>query len=331
MNSKVSVIVPVYNSSAYLKRCVDAILSQTYKNLEIIFVNDGSKDNSLDILREYERKDTRIRVFDKENGGSSSARNVGLREATGEYICFCDSDDYYEKDIIENLSKVFSEHEDAVIAQCMCVCRKEDGSLFSGPDKSSGKIVPETKEEYFRELLLHKGDSSFCTKMFKSELMKKYSFNEGRLNEDFELLVKMLSDFEIIYTYEIVGYNVVLGFGSNTRNVFKNLFYDCMVENSDMAYNLAISEYPALTEEARKFQLYQRLDYMLHIPVSKMRNNPMSDRIIKDLKLWRRDIRRNGFLESKDRRNLLILSFFPKLSKRIHNVIMKIKGIEVEK
>ena len=73
MNSKVSVIVPVYNSSAYLKRCVDAILSQTYKNLEIIFVNDGSKDNSLDILREYERKDTRIRVFDKENGGSSSA------------------------------------------------------------------------------------------------------------------------------------------------------------------------------------------------------------------------------------------------------------------
>ena len=109
MGSLVSVIVPVYNSTAYLKRCVDAILSQTYSDLEVLLIDDGSKDDSLKICREYEKNDPRVRAFHKENGGSSSARNVGIKEAKGEYICFCDSDDYYEKDIVENLMKVFKE------------------------------------------------------------------------------------------------------------------------------------------------------------------------------------------------------------------------------
>lgn len=331
MNQKVSVIVPVYNSSAYLKRCLDAIVSQTYANLEIVLVNDGSSDNSLEIMNEYAKKDSRIRVFDKENGGSSSARNLGIKEATGEYVCFCDSDDYYEPDIIEKLSSVFDEYEDAKIAQCMAVCRNEDGTLFSGPLKGSGKIVAETKVEYLRELLLHLGDSSFCTKMIKADMMKKYPFSEGRLNEDFELLVKMTDSFDKIYTYEVTGYNIILRFGSNTRNVYKNLFYDCMIENSDMAYSLVSEKYPELLTEARKFQLYQRLDYTLHTPLSKMKDNPVADKVLKELKLWRKDIKKSPYLNKKDRRNLLILSYMPKFSKRVHNVIMKFKGIDVEK
>ena len=117
MNALVSVIVPVYNSKAYLKRCVDAILKQTYSNLEVILVDDGSKDDSYMICKEYEAFDKRVRVFTKENGGSSSARNVGIKAAKGDYICFCDSDDYYEPDIVENLSKVFDKYPDAIIAQ----------------------------------------------------------------------------------------------------------------------------------------------------------------------------------------------------------------------
>lgn len=330
MGKTVSVIVPVYNSKAYLERCVDAILTQTYSDLEVVLVDDGSSDNSLEICREYEKKDPRIKAFHKENGGSSSARNVGIKEATGEYICFCDSDDYYEKDIIENLMKVFNENSDAVIAQCMAVCRDEDGTLVSGPLKDSGKIVKETNEEFLRELLLHVGDSSFCSKMIKSDFMKRFSFNEGRLNEDFELLVYMLEEFDAIYTYEITGYNIILRFGSNTRNVYKNLFYDCMIENSDMVAELVDKKHPTLKEEARKFQLYQRLDYTLHTPLSKMKNNPMSDKVLKELKLWRKDIKNNPYLAKKDRRNLMILSRVPHLSKWVHNRIMFLKGIKVE-
>ena len=331
MNALVSVIVPVYNSKAYLKRCVDAILKQTYSNLEVILVDDGSKDDSYMICKEYEAFDKRVRVFTKENGGSSSARNVGIKEAKGDYICFCDSDDYYEPDIVENLSKVFDKYPDAIIAQCMAVCRDEEGNLTDGPLKSSREIVKETSEDYLRELLLHLGDSSFCTKMIKADFMKRFSFNEGRLNEDFELLVYMQEELDCIYTYEITGYNIILRFGSNTRNVYKNLFYDCMIENSDMVAELVDKKHPTLKEEARKFQLYPRLDYTLHTPLSKMKNNPVSDKVLKELKLWRNDIKTNQYLAPKDRRNLLILSYVPHLSKWVHNKIMLIKGIPVEK
>ena len=90
----ISVIIPVYNTAPYLARCLDSVLNNTYRNLEVICVNDGSTDDSLDILREYEKLDSRIIVIDKENGGVSSARNAGLDRMTGEYMTFVDSDDY---------------------------------------------------------------------------------------------------------------------------------------------------------------------------------------------------------------------------------------------
>ena len=90
----VSIIVPVYNAEKYIKNCVLSILNQDYKNIELILVNDGSKDNSYNICKQLAEKDNRIRLFNKENGGTSSARNYGLDNAKGEYVCFIDSDDF---------------------------------------------------------------------------------------------------------------------------------------------------------------------------------------------------------------------------------------------
>lgn len=90
---KISVIVPVYNAEKYLRRCVDSILAQTFTDFELLLIDDGSKDNSLEICNEYAANDTRVKVFHKENGGASSARNVGLEFAQGDFIMFCDSDD----------------------------------------------------------------------------------------------------------------------------------------------------------------------------------------------------------------------------------------------
>ena len=97
---KASVIVPVYNSSKYLHRCLDSILNQTFRDFELILINDGSTDNSIDILREYESKDSRIVMIDKVNEGVSAARNQGIEIAKGEYIMFCDSDDYVDENWI---------------------------------------------------------------------------------------------------------------------------------------------------------------------------------------------------------------------------------------
>ncbi len=105
MNDTVSIVIPVYNSERFLRQCLDSVLAQTYQELEIICVNDGSTDDSLKILNEYKEKDSRIRVFSKENEGkgAASARNLGLSYATGEFIQFLDSDDFFEPDMVEML------------------------------------------------------------------------------------------------------------------------------------------------------------------------------------------------------------------------------------
>ena len=111
MSSLISVVIPVYNCEKYLARCLDSVISQTYKELEIIVCDDGSPDNCPDICDEYALKDGRIKVIHKSNGGASSARNAGLAIATGEFVCFVDSDDFLPEDSIEKLHNAITESE----------------------------------------------------------------------------------------------------------------------------------------------------------------------------------------------------------------------------
>lgn len=117
MEKKVSIIVPVYNVEKYLKRCVDSLIGQTYNNIEIILIDDGSKDNSFLICKEYELKDCRIQIYHKENEGLGLTRNYGIEKATGEYITFVDSDDYLTSDAVETmLENATANNADVVIA-----------------------------------------------------------------------------------------------------------------------------------------------------------------------------------------------------------------------
>ena len=101
---KISVIVPIYNVEKYLAKCLDTILAQTFSDIEIICVNDGSTDNSRKILSEYAKKDSRIKIVDKKNGGLSSARNAGMKVAQGEFISFIDSDDWIDETLLSKSS-----------------------------------------------------------------------------------------------------------------------------------------------------------------------------------------------------------------------------------
>ena len=105
-NELISVIVPIYNVENYLRMCLDSIQNQTYKNFECLLINDGSPDNSAEICREYAAKDSRFRYFEKENGGVSSARNLGIERSEGVYITFVDSDDWVEPDYLEVLYSI---------------------------------------------------------------------------------------------------------------------------------------------------------------------------------------------------------------------------------
>jgi len=153
-NCKISVIVPVYNVELYLPKCVDSILAQTCEDLEVILVNDGSKDKSPQICDEYAVKDKRVKAIHKANGGVASARNVGLAVATGEYIHFVDSDDYLEPNMHEELLKISAEH-DADYVSCSCFLDFENGEQ-SVKGYNDSKIRFMTANEYFGSYL--KGD-----------------------------------------------------------------------------------------------------------------------------------------------------------------------------
>ena len=119
LNDTVSIIVPIYNKEKYLEKCLDSILGQTYRDLEIILVDDGSTDNSLAICQRYAEKDPRIKIYHKPNGGVSSARNLGLEKSTGKYISFVDPDDFIHSEFIERLEMMLVQ-SDAEIAYCKC-------------------------------------------------------------------------------------------------------------------------------------------------------------------------------------------------------------------
>ena len=315
----ISVIVPVYNIKEYLTRCVDSILAQTWKNLEILLVDDGSTDGTEHLVDELQKKDARIRVFHKENGGSSSARNLGISEAKGRYLGFVDSDDYIEPFMYERLYGAIGE-TGMPIAQGGRREIDEQGNLL--PDIC---VPPEEQtvyggETFMRELLLHKGDCSFCTKLTDASLFENRKFPVGKLNEDFHVLVQMLPEIEGIASVPERVYNVFYKSGSNTRQGEKfPTVYGDNVDNADMAAKLVEKHYPELSKTAMRFGLYQRLDYLLHIPIQEMkRTNEQYTDITKYLKGKRREIRESEELTKKQKLYLLLFSVMPVLVRKGH-------------
>lgn len=183
-DNKVSVIVPIYNVAPYLKKCIDSILAQTYSNLEVILVDDGSTDESSDICDTYVALDCRVSVIHKSNGGLSSARNAGLDVAKGDYIAFIDSDDYIEPNMIEKLIAAIL-HEDAELAMCGVRCIDEYGDevAFNSAPIIDGVL---TGKDIFEKVFLFQA-VWFITawnRLYKSSLLQEYRFPEGRLHED---------------------------------------------------------------------------------------------------------------------------------------------------
>lgn len=154
MNDLISVIVPVYNVEKYLERCLDSIVNQTYKNLEVLLVNDGSKDASLNICEEYALKDQRIKVISQENKGAAAARNTGINNAVGEYITFVDSDDYIDLNMYEEMMEINNQYNCDVV---MCDCYKEKDNLrevFTHPIRPGFYDKDMLYKEYFPSLLM---------------------------------------------------------------------------------------------------------------------------------------------------------------------------------
>lgn len=325
---KISVIVPAYNTLDYLERCVDSICGQIYGNLEIILVDDGSTDGTGELCDKLARRDFRIRVYHKENGGASSARNLGLRNAVGDYVGFVDSDDYIDADVYKAMVELAAK-EDFQVVQISRDERDEDGNKLPDVCIPPKEIRFCDSETFMKELLLHQGDCSFCTKLIKRELFNKRKFPEGELNEDFKLLTELLAQIEGIAILPEQGYHVVCRSDSTTRkrsgDSFSRVFMD-IVDNADRMQELVDESYPALHRYAIRFNLYQRLDYMLHVPIAQMNYKNKFYRGVK--RYLHRHIFStifNPYLTFKNKAYLLILSTAPKTARKVHKRRMEKK------
>lgn len=175
----ISVIVPVYNAEKYLNQCVQSILKQTFTDLELILVDDGSSDGSLKICRELQKKDPRIKVISQENKGAGAARNAGLAIAEGEYIGFIDSDDWIELDMYDVLHSLIKKY-----SADMAVC---DLTYSNKPAENTQTLEiwdnKKTLDRFFR-VNGEPGMNSVCRRLIKKSLFANWKFIEGHMNED---------------------------------------------------------------------------------------------------------------------------------------------------
>lgn len=187
MEDKISVIVPVYGVEPYLRKCLDSLVGQSYRNLEIILVDDGSPDRCGKICDEYAEKDSRIRVIHKENGGVSSARNAGLGIASGEWIGWVDSDDWVELDMFEYLLGN-AQQAGAEIAVCSRVERYKEHHIFRGWEET---LILNREEAMGLLLENDQMQNYLCDKLWKRELFRGIVFPEGKTFEDIAVMHRL--------------------------------------------------------------------------------------------------------------------------------------------
>lgn len=223
--SKISVIIPVYNAEKYLEKCINSVLEQTYSDFELILIDDGSKDGSLEICKKFEKSDNRIKLYGIENSGVSFARNFGIEKSTGEYITFIDSDDYVSRYLLDVLySNSERESSDITIAKLL---HKYDMNYEKEEEPQNFNVEIWNSKETLRELMNTKKTSFFpVCKLFKRELLLKNKFDSKyKLAEDALFLTDILleNDLKVLFC-DISLYYYVHREGSATTTVNDSVF-----------------------------------------------------------------------------------------------------------
>lgn len=264
-NSLISVIVPIYNVEQYLSRCIESIISQTYSNLEIILVNDGSTDESGKIAERFAEKDNRIIVLNQENGGLSAARNTGLRKAKGSYIGFVDSDDYIDPDFYKELLSLIKSNDEVDISSGIDVGVYDGGLIVE--DKSINDQIIISREQLIHFFLFRNGgpSSGVCNKLFKRKVIQDLFFPKGFINEDSVWLASVYKRSCSLGWTSKSKYYYCHREGSITRSSFKNHINDYIVMNSFLKEEMKELDYDFIDDGCRMNLLYAYRETILNL------------------------------------------------------------------
>ncbi|MBQ6143013.1 MAG: glycosyltransferase [Clostridia bacterium] len=315
----ISVIVPVYNCEKYIKKCAESIINQTFKDLEIIFVDDGSKDESGKICDSLKQQDERIKVIHQENKGVSSARNEGLKIASGDYISFVDGDDYLSRDmyefLYENLEKNKADVSVCGIVNCFL---KADGSekrvrqsSFNGSGLLSGK---EAMSEALKSRIFSVNP---VNKLFSAKLFRGEKFPEGKTSEDAFLVPKILLKAKRVFYSSEQKYYYVRHEGSiTTSNFAYNDWY--VVEAYKNHFEFIKENHPELIKEAEFRYIWAYIYVLDKIIISK--EKPKKSDYLKALKFVKRNALKiflNPYFSAKRKLAIFALLVNKKIYKKL--------------
>ena len=320
MTELVSVIVPIYNVEKYLERCIKSIINQTYQNIEILLVNDGSPDNSKAIMEKYAKKDKRIVCCYKENGGLSDARNYGIKKSKGKYVCFIDSDDYIEKNYVEKLYNCMIENK-AEITWCDIKQVNDEGKV--------GSMNQSPDDVWSFEM------ASACNRLFLKSLFIKNDiwFPVGIWYEDLATTPRLfLSAKKTAYVNEEL-YNYYVTPGSITRTYDKRVLDAKKVLQINLEYckEKHLLESKEIYEIVEYMFLYSELNTAFRVSMA----HDLKVKDIKEFTYWCesifKDIYNNRIAKTRLDRVRKILAFLLKhrmfyLTKFVIRVVKRVKG-----
>ena len=221
---KFSIVIPIYNVEKYIRECLDSIVIQLKEDIEIILVDDGSTDGTETICDDFLKKDERIRVVHKENGGLSDARNAGIDVATGEYLVFVDGDDYLEPNAYEMMIAEMQDPEVSLVAAGI-ITEDINGNVNILMNETKAKL---SKEEAFANLLGNNRTiaHSSCNKLFRRQLFDQLRYKKGIIYEDMQILPKILDICEKVVLLNVPVYHYIKRSGSITENAFSSWKYE---------------------------------------------------------------------------------------------------------
>lgn len=291
VNPLISVVIPIYNVENYLHKCVDSIINQTYTNLEIILVDDGSPDNCGKICDEYEKKDSRIKVIHKINGGLSDARNAGIDIANGKYISFIDSDDYVDQDYIEFLYNQILKYRTS-ISICSHRVLYDTGKVI---EKQTSEFSVLDSKKVLERILYDEGiDLSAWAKLYDINLFKDIRYPKGRLYEDSATTYLLIDKCDKIAIASESKYNYMIRRNSITNNKFTTKKMDLIISTEEMA-NYIVKKYPDLKVAADRRVMYSYLSTLSQLANDK-------DSHLNEEKIIMTYIKENRYNVLKDKR-----------------------------
>lgn len=326
--NRISVIIPCYNVELYLERCVASVVSQTYRELEIILVDDGSTDATGELCDSLAQKDTRIKVVHKENGGLSDARNAGIDVAQGDFYSFIDGDDYLEADAYEAMISEMKNEDVSLVSAGMIV---ENINGNKHVNMSRERLIL-NKEEALLNLLssVRTIGQSSCNKLFRKQLFQELRYKKGIINEDMELLPKILDICHLVVLLNKPVYHYVRRSGSITESEFSIWKYQG-IRNAYDTLDLCKRKYPQLASYGHYyvmdslFKIYHELRSSSNCRAFRKQEYSLRLRIIKEyLHCTKQDDVMNKCGEMI--RNMAVTAFFgeellPKLVSLKHRII----------